>query len=123
MDYPAHIIELVLDNWDVIESMKLKMFHYPEEKMYTDDDPEFYKREGNTLMSKSRPSNPSGNSNARIESLCILTADIDDAINNCLSETETFSLKAEYFMKDWDLPATYRLMNQESIAKLVNFLN
>jgi hypothetical protein len=123
MDYPAHVIELVLDNWDMIESMKLKMFHDPEEKTYTEDDPSFYRQEGNTLTSKSRPKNPSGNSNARIESLCVLTTDIENAINNCLTESETFSLKAQFFMKDWDMPMAYQIMNQESIAKLVNFLN
>ena len=117
-------VPTVLDYWDEIDSLKTKLVYNPDPGNFLDTDSQYFQQENNTLLKKNRPKQAgSHNSNARVEMLSVITSDIEQAMKHCLTESEIFALTAQYFMKDWELPETYKYQNDWSLHILVNYLN
>jgi hypothetical protein len=98
MDYPAHVVEAALEHWEELDGLKYKITPnlVPTHLKTSPGDEDYYLQEGNTLAYRgSRTTRVPHNSNANIERLCVLTADIEMA-RKVLSQMEDFCLMARF---------------------------
>lgn len=126
MDYTYAFIRLILEHYEEIESIKYKVTSSLTPEVFREvsakDADEFYLREGNTLLSRgSASTRVSRNSNARIESLCIITADIDMARKQLTLE-EDMALHLLTSGID-SLPSETITIGEQALEKLVVTLN
>lgn len=132
-EYPRWLIQAVLGFWVELESFKYKVtspLTVDMRVMSTEEDADFYNQEGNTLRSKGpQNSRIPRNTNARIENVAVLMADIKTAINTCLSIEEAYSVRkysmlwAEEMNEELSLPEHTRTLAKQSLGKLVRYLN
>lgn len=131
-EYPRYLIKAILGFWVELESVKYKVTSplTVDARVKSEDDSDFYAQEGNTLRSKApQTTRIPTNSNARIENLSVLMADISTAINKCLSLEEAFSVRvycmlwAEADNEELNLSEHTQTLAKQSLGKLGAYLN
>lgn len=124
-DYPSYVVSAALEYWENLESIKCKITPTLQANEYpisTSKDEEFYLEPGHTLWNRGiRTTRVARNSNAIIERLCDLTADIEMARRAVLSPLEDMCLMAMFM--GYEIPVDSRTIARDSFEKVLVYLN
>lgn len=125
MMYTRALIQLVLQNYEEIESLKYKITKdLVVDSLANNSDDDFYWQEGNTLLSRGpQTTRIAKNTNRRVEALCDITADIDRARKTCLTEEENLALMLTFTFDGDFVPKETQEIGLASLDRIVLFLN
>ena len=123
-DYPAWVVKFILENWDEVAELRLKLTSNLQTVDYIYPKAEWFLQEGNTLT-KREPQNSRipHNSNNLIENLCVMLADIEQAQRRMLSKAEEISLVAVCRFKDREFTPEIKETAAIALYKMVQYLN
>lgn len=128
-DYPRHQVIIVLGHWEELLSIRERATKgISLDSGYTEVDNSYWEQEGNTFQKRGpRGTRIPKNSNARIEALTVIMADIQNAIKVTCDYEEAYSL-VEY-CKSWtededgNLSQIVRDLAEQALEKVVSRLN
>jgi hypothetical protein len=118
------LVRSLLEYYEVIESIKYKVTSTLVPDVFIPSDDSFYQEEGNTLLTKSpKTTRVARNTNAIVEKLCDMTADLHRARMACLTLEEDMQLMAAFTLDPATLPKETLSCAEDALQKLVDYLN
>lgn len=124
-EYPLWMIQAVLEHWDEINEMKyVRASRLDSTVSSVDSSGKWQYEEGHTMQQKHPKLNKGKhNSYQLIETLCCITADIEQARHKALTPEEDFALIARFNLLNFDFTPEAIQMGDEAIFKLLKYLN